>query len=278
MIRLITTSSLASRPISCSLSSRSCGTGEKSASTAASSSPWRITSAETLLPKMRASALRMMVFPAPVSPVSTFKPASKSRATSSITAKCLIRSSRNMNGCLPLTPLQFSAQDLEVTPPGDLDQKNRDSIIPGFHDIAVIECYALPAIRAQKHRITGGTQRHANLRFSGHDNWAVRKRMGADGDQRNGAQRRIKDPPTRRQSIGRRAGWRGNDEPIGPVRAQILLPYIRLQVDNPRARTLGDDPVVKDTEGFAQPFVAINPQVQGHAIFNQKIPPQSILQ
>ena len=89
----------AGSPSDCSRASHSAGCrGRKSACTSASSAPVRTESAWARPPNIRFSASTRMLFPAPVSPVSTLKPGAKCTSSSSMMANARTRSSSSIGG------------------------------------------------------------------------------------------------------------------------------------------------------------------------------------
>src|SRR3990172_609195 len=111
---------------SSSSTARDPGPTSNAASTAASSAPDRKISSLPRAPSTSCRASIRMDLPAPVSPVSTFRPGTKRTVSSSITATFLIVSSRSILAVgaagLSLAPLELRAEQIEVVQLGRLDE------------------------------------------------------------------------------------------------------------------------------------------------------------
>src|SRR5438132_4168473 len=277
-IRLITNSPPASKPSSFSLISSGGGRSSNSASTFASSSLWRMMSEAPRSPQIKPSALRTIDLPAPVSPVRTLSPGPSSSATSSITAKFLIRSSRSIQAGLTFSPLQFVAQDFIIAARRQLDQRDRQTKIPRLHLIAVVQAHARLPVGNENDGIAERTKRYLNGRLVGNHDGPVGQSVGTDGAQNDCAQGRFQDRSSGGQGIGRGTGRRGYNQAIRPVGAKIIVANIGLQIDDAAARAFGDHGVVENSK-FAQfTILRVDPDLQSHALFNFVISLQSFCQ
>src|SRR5262245_50279632 len=196
-IRLMTSSPSLSKPAAVSLAAIGSGRLSNSASTEASSSLCRMISEPPRSPAIKPKALRMIDFPAPVSPVIIFNPGPKSSVTSSITAKFFMCSSRNIVkrlgsnvgalALLPFAPFELFAQDLVVTARRQLDQRHGHAVIARLDFVAVVQPHALLSVRAEKHRVAGRAQSHADRRAARHHDGPVRQCVRTDRRQHDGA-------------------------------------------------------------------------------------------
>src|SRR5918997_6526987 len=213
-IRLIISSPWTSKPASLTWALSAGGTDSNKASTVASSALCLMMSELPRSPEISPRALRIIDLPAPVSPVMMLSPWPSCRTTSSMTAKFLIRSSRNMTR-LTFPPFQFLAQDFIIAAARQLYQRYRETVVPCLDFVAVLEPNTLLSVGPQENGIAKRAKRNLYSRHTRHHDRSIGQCVRTQGSQNDGAERRRQNRPAGGERISGRTRGRRNNQPVG---------------------------------------------------------------
>src|SRR4030066_1360329 len=215
MTRRSTSSSSHGKPASSHASLRSARPERsKRADTSASASPDFTAVGSALSPSARRTASTRIDFPAPVSPVTMFRPGANGTRTSRKMARLRTESSISMWGKeSPLSPLELCPKNGEdVLEGGAEEAERRVRLLPLDPVIRPDPESHLPVQREEDVGLPG-PQLHPDLHVVGDDDRPVRKGVRTDRGDDDGAQRRIENRPLRGEGVHRRSGGSGGDQP-----------------------------------------------------------------
>src|SRR5512134_3394305 len=234
MTRRSTSSSSQGKPASSHASFRSSRRERsKSAVTSASVSPVRTATGSAFSPSARRIASTRIDLPAPVSPVTTFRPGAKGTRTSSKIARSRTESSISIAGTeSPLSPLELRAQDGEVILVGGAEEPQGGIRLLDLHHVPGPEPEPHLAVEREEYVGLLRTQLRAHDHVVRDDERPVREGVGTDRRDENGAQHRVDDGPLRGEGIPRRSGGRRDDEPVRLEGGQVHFSHGRLDVDD----------------------------------------------
>src|SRR5918992_94930 len=215
-IRLIISSPWTSKPASLTWALSAGGTDSNKASTVASSALCLMMSELPRSPEISPKAPRIIDLPAPVSPVMMLRPWPSCRTTSSMMAKFLIRSSRNMSR-LTFPPLQFLTQNFIITAARQLYQRYRQAIVARLDFVAVIEPNTLLPVGTQENGVAKRAERDPYCRHTRYHDRPIGQCVRTQGSQEDCAKRWRQNRAPGGQRISGRTSGSGNNQPIGAV-------------------------------------------------------------
>src|SRR5512143_480166 len=207
MTRRRTSSSSHGNPASSSASRRSSRPGRsKRAETSASDSPDRTAIGSDFSPRARRIASTRIDLPAPVSPVTTFRPGPKGTRTSSKMARFRTESSISIaRKESPLTPLELGAQDAEVVLEGRPEEAERGIRLLHLDHIPPAQAEPDLAVEGQENVGLLRPELGPDLHIVRDDEGPVGERMGADRRDDDRPQRGVDDGPLGREVVPGRA-------------------------------------------------------------------------
>src|SRR5579884_2918051 len=224
--------SISSGSTPCSSSSRTASSPEgvaKTASHRAIGAPWRTASGPTRLPRVALKASTRIDLPAPVSPVSTVKGASKPSTQCSTIAKSSILSSRSMG---LLKPSRENRIEVQPWP----QPHETGSVAAGRHlhpTTHVERTLGLPVDR--QHRLAVAPKLKADGGRSGNQQRASNVQMRRHRREQQVFGLRIEDGTAGGERVGGRSGRRRHQHTVGGMRRIFEAVDVDAHANGPRA-------------------------------------------
>src|SRR5207249_3288305 len=103
-------------------------------------------------------------FPAPVSPVMTFSPGSRTSSSSSMIARSRTFSARSISGPSSATPAELGAQHVVVSAVGGADERDRRAAAAHGHHVAAGEPPGLLAVNGEHGVVLAARDRDGDQR------------------------------------------------------------------------------------------------------------------
>src|SRR5512145_1906263 len=232
------------RPASSSQAEKERSARSNSAESSARSAPSRTREASPRPPTRSSIASTRIDLPAPVSPVSTLKPAPNSSDARSMMTKFAASSARSMLSRRPaferlLAPAQFLAQRREVTVARRVHERNHVRGTPEDKAVALAHVGERQSIEMRA-RVERAQQRDLDDRTVAHAHRPRGQRVRVERNERKRRDRRMQDRTLRRERIRGRSRRRSDDHAVGAQRVDELAVDAQIELNQAPLRALAD--------------------------------------